>query len=266
VALLQLGRLDEARAIIEPQAAASPTTHHALMRLALLRAEEGRLDEAERAFVDAQYQMTDDSPIDLAKLWEQQGRLWRLAGRIERARELFEAAHDRLPPLVEVSWQLALVEEEAGPRERALTRLRQLADASDDPRFAGELAALRRDDGAKDEAERLHADAARRFEELCARHPEAYADEAARFHLRWGDAKAALPLAERSLAVRKTLSAHRLLIEVALAAGAADEACRAAAEVRPRIGQWKPLHALAAKAFAACGRPDDAAAERRAAE
>ena len=62
------------------------------------------------------------------------------------------------------------------------------------------------------EARQWRAQAAARYDELLARHPEAFADHAAEFWLQAGaDPDRALSLATRNLEVRPTPRAHELL-------------------------------------------------------
>ena len=64
--------------------------------------------------------------------------------------------------------------------------LRQLAHSADDPEYASQLARLLKEVGQLDDAQHWRAIAAARYDELMARHPEAFADHAAEFWLTIG--------------------------------------------------------------------------------
>src|SRR5581483_10858652 len=127
-----LGRYGDAAKIRERKAREWPTLA-SLGALASLRAEEGNTDEAERLFIEAQDKFSDVSPFSLAWLYLQEGLMWQKAGYLSRARELFEAAHERLPEYAPVTSHLASVEAVTGSRDRAIALVRPLVDGSDDP-------------------------------------------------------------------------------------------------------------------------------------
>jgi len=102
------GRYDEALAIRLPAAQQRPDIR-TLGALASLRSERGEVDEAERLFSEAQYHYRDVSPFPVVWLYFQQGLMWMREGRLERARELFEAAHARLPAYAAAQGHLAEV-------------------------------------------------------------------------------------------------------------------------------------------------------------
>ena len=83
---------------------------------------------------------------------------------------------------------------------------------SDDPDYAAQLARILSQVGRVEEAHEWRARAAARYDELLARHPEAFADHAAEFWLQAGaDPHQALSLATRNLQVRRTPRAYELL-------------------------------------------------------
>jgi hypothetical protein len=127
----------------------------------------------------------------------------------------------------------------------------------------GQLGSHERAAGRSDEAERHTARARAGFDELLAHHPAAYAEHAAFFFLGAGDATRALSLARDHLAASSSAEAWALLIDAALAAAPAEEACRSADAALAACARRfaARLHALAARAFAACGRPSRAAEE-----
>jgi hypothetical protein len=93
---------------------------------------------------------------------------------------------------------------------------------------------------------------AARFDDLMARHPEAFADHAAEFWLGpGGDPKKALALARTNLQVRRTPAAYALLIKTARAAGDEAEACRTAGS--PEVADFPGLRDLARETAGICG-------------
>lgn len=266
--LLQaLGRFREARVLLEKLAADNPRID-TLGALATLDADEGRIADAEQRFLKAQESFTDISPFPLVWLWLQQGLMWQKEGRAGRARQLFAAAYERLPVDVAVASHLAAVEAVTGEREQAIARLRQIVSSSDDPEYLGQLSQLLRDSGAAEEADRLRAQAAARYEELLKRHPAAFAEHAARFWLGPGaDPKKAVPLAKLNLEQRKTADAYALALEARLTAREpAAETCKlAASALAPPAQPLARVRVLASRAFTACGQKERAEAELRAA-
>ena len=259
--LQALGRTDEALALGRQRPAGLLPTLGPMVAEATLHADRGELDEAEKLFVEAQYHYRDVSPFPIAWLYLQQGLMWQREGQLGRARALFAEAHERLPMHAAVASHLATVEAATGARDRAIALLAPIVAQADDPEYAGQLAQLYRDGGRAAEAEKLRGDAAKRFGELLARHPAAYADHAARFWLAvGGDAKKALALAQMNLAARKTSDAHELLLEAALAAGDPAIGCATADEAAKLRHRPPHLRIMMSRAYDACGKKDRAAA------
>lgn len=281
-AILQAtGRLDEALALRHAAAAMKPDITTLGLEAAVL-GELGRTDEAERLFIEAQHHFRDVAPFPVAWLYFQQGLMWERHGTLSRARELYQASHERLPAYAPAAAHLAGVLAAEGEREQAQALLRPLLLTSTDPEYPGQLSSLLREsrDAARAaEAEALRARATRRYEELLARHPSAFADHAARFYLAAGaDPKRALALARDNLKLRPTVDAHQLVLDAALLADTPLSACEAADEAlkacgRPTLGEGGAtysrcgahLHVLAARAYASCKRPEAATAELAAA-
>ncbi len=259
------GRVDEALAIRKRLAAERPTLG-TLGLLAATLGDAGQIDDAEQSFVEAQYHFPDVSPFPVVWLYFQFGLMEQKLGRLSTARELFEAAHERLPDDVQAASHLAAVLALTGERERAVALLRPLVEKSSDPELAGQLAELDAQAGAKAEAEALKARAQKRYDELTAKHPEAFSDHAARFWMGpGGDAKKALTLAERNLKVRKTREAYELTIEAATAAKVPQVACARADEALALPHVTAALHLAAARAYEACGEKSRSDAELAAA-
>lgn len=224
------GRYDEALVL---RRLAAKRDIRSLGAEATLAAESGDVDGAERLFVEAQHHYRDVSPFPVAWLYFQQGQMWMRDGNLSRARELFAAAHERLPQYAQVQGHLGEVEAALGNTGRAIDLLRPLAESSDDPDYAAQLARVLGASGSAEEAHRWAEVAARRYDELMQRHPEAFADHAAEFWLgAGGDPGKALGLAEQNVSLRPTPRAYQLLLEAALAAHAYPEACEALSHLR----------------------------------
>ena len=263
-------RVDGARAAIwsatgrEPAALAIrqrlATAHPTLTTLgaeAMSLAALGRVTEAEEWLAEAQARFRDVTPLALAALYFEGGLIEERAGRPSSARELYEAARARLPEHAQATAHLAGVMAASGQRTQAVALLRPLVARSDDPEYAGALAALV---GDAREAAALRAQAARRYDALLARHPEAFADHAARFWLAAGDEpKKALPLAERNLVLRPTAEAYQLTIAASLANGRHDHACALADRALELPTASAALELTAHRAYSACARTAKAA-------
>lgn len=222
--LAAVGRYDEALALRREAREARPTLATLGSEAALL-AEMGRTEEAARLFEEAPRGYRDASPFPLAQLDFKEGLMWERAGERARARELFEAALERLPAYAHAASHLAAME----PYARAIERLRPVVERSDNPEYAAQLAELYRRRGEAGEADALLERAKARWDVVTARFPEAFADHAARFWLGAGsDRPKALGLAKRNAALRKTEESLDLLLSAALAAGSEESACEAA--------------------------------------
>jgi tetratricopeptide (TPR) repeat protein len=206
-----LGRHDEALAILRPVADRHPD-FGVRVALAAVHGERGDIDEAEHWFGAATRSYRSTSPFALAALELQRGQLWIEHDDLHRARAWCEAAVRRLPAYVPAQGHLAEIEAALGETAAALARLRPLALASDDPDYATQLARILGDAGETEDAQVWRDKAERRYDELLARHPAAFADHAAEFWLTiGGDPARALRLARQNLAVRPTPRAHALV-------------------------------------------------------
>jgi len=247
-----VGRVDAA--LVERQLATGrwPSFDH-LSALAAVVGDLGDRDAAHRLFVRALAAYRDVSPFAVAYLELQEGLMWERLGAYSHARDLYEQAHARLPAYSTVTIHLAGVEAAMGDVAAALAVLEPLLPVSEDPEVAAQLAALYRRAHRTEETSTLVARARARYEELLARHPEAYADHAARFFLGIGDDPVrARALAEQNLAVRRTGDAFALAIDAALAAGDAPSACRNADAALSELHRSEALLAAAARAHDAC--------------
>jgi tetratricopeptide (TPR) repeat protein len=206
-----LGRYDEALAI-RRRAIDSHADFSALAALAGVYGERGETEEAERWFTAATRYYRGTSPFPLATVEFQRGRMWIEHDDLSRARAWCDAAVRRLPAYVPARGHLAEVDAALGDSAAAIARLRPLAPASDDPDYATQLARILGDAGQTEEAQTWRARAEARYDELLARHPEAFADHAAEFWLTiGGDPGRALRLARQNLALRQTPRARALV-------------------------------------------------------
>jgi tetratricopeptide (TPR) repeat protein len=216
-----VGRYDEALALFREAVGRRPD-FAALGALAALHAETGDVAAAEHFFDASRDRYRGVSPFPLALLHFRRALMWRAQGNLHRARSWLGAAHRRLPAYAPAQGHLAEVEAALGETDSALARLRPLTSSSDDPDYAAQLARILREAGRAEEAREWRARAAARYDDLVARHLEAFADHAAEFWLEAGaDPPRALSLARRNLEVRRTPRAHELLARATRAADGA---------------------------------------------
>jgi hypothetical protein len=131
---------------------------------------------------------------------------------LRRARAWCGAAVRRLPAYVPAQGHLAELDGALGDTPAAIARLRPLALASDDPEYASQLALILGNAGQIEDAQTWRAKAEVRYDELLARHQDAFADHAAEFWLTiGGDRKRALWLARHNLSLRDTPRARALV-------------------------------------------------------
>jgi tetratricopeptide (TPR) repeat protein len=206
-----LGRFDEAGALRQEAAERRPD-FETLGALAVLHAERGETAAAERLFGESRHRYRGISPFPLAMMDFQRGRMWMEHEDLHCARVWFDAARRRLPDYAPAQGHLAEVEAALGEHKAAVIRLRPLTTSTDDPDYAAQFARILGETGRTEEAQEWCARAAARYDELIARHPEAFADHAAEFWLTTGlDPTRALALAKLNLDVRRTPRAIDLL-------------------------------------------------------
>ena len=206
-----LGRYGEALAIRQ-RAVDRHADFSALAALAGVHGERGEMDEAERRFSAATRSYQGTSPFPVAILEFQLGQLWMEHGNLRRARAWCDAAVRRLPAYVPAQGHLAEIDAALGQTAAAIARLRPLASASDDHDYATQLARILGNTGQTEEAMTWRGKAEARYDELLARHQEAFADHAAEFWLTiGGDPERALWLARHNLSLRQTPRARALV-------------------------------------------------------
>ncbi len=214
-----VGRYDEALALRE-EVAARRASFENVAALVGLHAERGETEAAERWYAQSRSRYRGVSPFPLALLDFQLGLMWMNEGRLDDARRSFEAARRRVPAYAPAQGHLAEVEAQLGEIDSAVARLYSLAEHSDDPDYAAQLARILAEAGRGGESWRWRRVAAARFGELVASRPEAFADHAAEFWLAAGaDPDKALRLAKMNMEVRNTPRARRLLAQAVAANG-----------------------------------------------
>jgi tetratricopeptide (TPR) repeat protein len=179
-----------------------------------LWAERGETEKAQRFYLESLRSYRGVSPFPLALLEFQLGVMWMRHERLNQARTCFEAAIRCVPAYAAAQGHLAEVEAALGNPETALARLYPLATSSDDPDYAAQLARVLGEMGRNNESSGWCRLAARRYDELVALHPEAFADHAAEFWLGPGnDPQTGLRLAKLNFLVRKTAWTRELLAQ-----------------------------------------------------
>ena len=209
------------------------------------------LPRAEATFAEAAAIYRDSAPFPLAWIDFQRGMMLEREGRLDDARPLYAAALQRLPGYAQAASHLASLEALRGQRDRAEALLRPLLTATDDPEYPGQLAGLLRDQGRTAEADSLHAAASAGYDKLLLRHPDAFANHAARFFLP-DDPARALTLAQRNLKLRSTWEAFDLALSAAAAARDLQAGCALATQALQRPSPPPRIARLAAQAKTNC--------------
>ena len=222
-----VGRYEAALAIYN-EAVKRRRNFGSVAALTILYAERGEIDAAEQLFDESRNHYRGVSPLPLALLDFQRGLMWLAQNDLHRALTWFESAVRRLPAYALAQGHTAEVEAALGETEAAIARLLPLTISSDDPQYAASLARILSEAGRMEKASEWRDKAASRYDDLVARHPEAFADHAAEFLLKAGaDPDRALWLARMNLEVRST----------ARALGLYERAARACSE--PVYEEWK---------------------------
>ena len=212
-----LGRYDDALALRE-EAAARRASFENVAALVGLHAERGEIEAGKRRHAQSRSCYRGVSPFPLALLDFQLGLMWMNEDCLEDARSSFDAALRRVPAYAPARGHLAEVEAQLGEIDSAVSRLYPLANSSDDPDYAAQLARIFAEAGRDGEARHWRRLAAARFGELMASRPEAFADHAAEFWLAAGaDPDKALRFAKMNAQVRNTPRARGLLAQAVAA-------------------------------------------------
>ncbi len=219
--LMALGHYEEAAALLP----SDPHGPSELTTAAVLAARMQNPSVAEELFERARSAVRDVSPFPVAWMDFQRASVLESAGDAGRARLYYEEAIDKIPAYAHAVVHLAA----RAPAERAISVLMPLLETSDDPDVLAALADAHRRAKHDPESQRLRDAARARYDALVEKHPEAYADHAARFHLANGEPKKALALAQANARLRPTEEAIDLWSGAATAAHDEEAMCAAAA-------------------------------------
>jgi tetratricopeptide (TPR) repeat protein len=202
-------------------------------------AEEGRFEEADRAYGEALEKLNTTSPFPFAYLYFVRGVMWtERAGDAVRGRAMFEKALEHLPQYVAANVHVAELEKDP----RAAVRRLESVIASEDPEALAALGALYvRLGDARGAA--LIARAKARFEALLTKYPLAFADHAAEFYLGPGaDPERAWHWAKINADNRETERSLALAIRAARATG--NDACAIVRRAKAKRRTGVELQAL----------------------
>jgi tetratricopeptide (TPR) repeat protein len=213
--------------------------------LAGLRQKHG---DAQRMFDKARATYGDVAPFPIAWMAFERARWLEARGKTEQAREWYEEALDVIPVYAHAAVHLAAND----PPDKAIARLDPLTKTSDDPDVLAALADAHQRAKHDDDAKKWSAAARARYDELVKRHPEAFADHAARFFLKQGEAKRSLELAQQNAKNRATEEALDLLLGAATAANAKDAMCDAALKMNALVYVSPDRKRLASATLGSC--------------
>lgn len=238
--------LDVARARVarEPGIATSSALGVAL-------AESGDGAAAAQEFIRALAAYRDTSPFPVAFVEFRQGLLAERAGDLPRAAERYGAVLLRLPGHAQAALHLASVEMARGSIDAASAALRSVLSEASDPEIAATRAELDRRRGDPAEASREEAGARAGYLALLARHPDAFADHAARFFLE-RDPLEAVRWATHNLQVRQTPDAFDLALTAAVRAQDGRARCALARRADALTVRTVRLRTLVTDGLAAC--------------
>lgn len=245
--LMARGRYDEAEKLLAPLDDHSLPT--AMVTTAILDGRMQKNDEAERLFEKARSSLVDVSPFPVAWMDFQRGMFLESQGKETAARAYYIEALQAIPVYVHAAVHLSLTD----PPERAIARLEALRTETTDPDLLAALADAHRRAKHEPEAKKLTEQARARYDELVAKHPEAYRDHAARFFLAAGnDPKKALGLAEKNAQLRPTEEALDLWMGAATAANDKAQICASAIAMKQLRWASETRKRLAAAASNGC--------------
>lgn len=247
---LARGEFDTAVGVLRARADREPNMA-TLSALGVGLAESGDAAGASRAFSRAVASYRDTSPFPVAFVDFQEGLLAERTGDLARAAERYRAVVRRLPGHAQGAVHLASVEMALGRLDAAEEALRTLVPQASDPEILSTRSELARRRGDAATAAREESATRARYLALLERHPDAFADHAARFFLDRDPAEA-LRWANHNLEVRQTPDAFDLALTAALRA----QDGRARCELSRRAGALavRPvrLRSLVSAGLAAC--------------
>jgi tetratricopeptide (TPR) repeat protein len=236
--------LARARAAREPGMATSSA-------LAVVLAESGEATAAERELARALAAYRDTSPFPVAFVEFRQGLLAERTGELARAADRYRAVLRRLPGHAQAAVHLASVEMARSDLGAASLALASVLPEASDPEIAATRAELARRLGDTAGATRQQAAAWAGYLGLLDKHPDAFADHAARFFLE-REPRAALRWASHNFEVRPTADALDLALTAALRAGDASSGCRLAGGISTVQAPTPRLQALVEEARRSC--------------
>jgi tetratricopeptide (TPR) repeat protein len=248
-ALLAMGRTDEALALRRQAVLRFANTTN-LTGLAVAELAAGDFAQSNVHLDDAVQAYRDVAPFPLAFVDFQRALLAEEQGDLDRAGARYRAVLRRLPRHVQAAGHLAALELARGHVAAADSVLTPFF-SSDDPDLVSLHADVLERQGHQAEAEQLRARVEQRYSALVTRHPQAFADHAARFLLT-RDAPRALALARLNLAARTTPAAYDLALSAALAAGDGPLRCQLARQAATLPHPTARLKLLADNALLAC--------------
>lgn len=260
----QQGKYDEGIALLEKSITLAPTPAHE-QRLAIALAKIGQADEADRIL--AKTAAKTDAPRSLAWIELQRGKLALEHGRREAGRRHLENALTLFPGWWQPAEHLAELDVEEGHTDRAIAAYRGLVAQTHDPEFMDALAALVADRD-PEEAKRLSARSNAIYEERLVKLPEASYGHALEHFLEFphpdhrgsADAKRAVEVAQKNVALRPNGEARTRLAQAFVRAGRIAEARAEISKVLE--SKWVSAESIATAAIAARLAHDDATAKK----
>ncbi len=253
---LALGETARALALRQTLANKRPTPYN-IAAVAVVLAERGERDHADRKFEQAIAFYRGSSPLPLVWISFQHGLLWERLGRPAKAATIYERAYSRLPHYAPLASHLAALLAERGQPDRALRILAKAMSRADDPQLLGQRGALLHARGQFSLAAAYFSLAELGYDELLVHEPRAFVDHAVDFYLQLDRVpQRALGLARRAVAERPSgRRFQRLLIAARVAGRPPKERC----EYAERAGEQRPATAslafLRAQAYRDCHRP-----------
>lgn len=244
--LAATGKLDEALTLVQSIRKARPEIGILTLEGKIL-GQMGKIEEAQRAFVEGEASYANPAPFALADLELERGLLAERMGDLTAAKVAFRAALDRLPQQAHAALHLATLV----PPKEGIALLEPLLRTSQDPEVRGRLGLLRELE-AKGSGEADLTAAATAYDAVLAELPEAYADHAAWFFLGSArDPAKAWSLAQTNLGIRPNADAFVIVLAAAREAKRPrEETCALVA--RAKAYPWRSPALEEAIAAAAC--------------
>lgn len=250
VIAMALGNYDAAEPVFAEEVKRFPNLN-SLGLHAVCLGHMGKTAQAEAAFQAAEATYRDVSPFAIAWLYFNRAELWQRAGDAERARALYTIVVERLPSFARAAIHLS----ELLPPARGKPFVEKVLPTSDDPEVSSALFLM--NEALTPGSGKAHLErATKRYDELMAKYPLAFADHVAEFHLHaTKDSKKAAEAAKINFANRKTAESFDLYVEALVAAGDVKMACQVADEAAEFKYPTRALRLQRMAAYRACGKP-----------